>query len=142
MIDTHAHIYLDDFKDDRSAMLDRSRQAGVEKILMPNIDSESIDNLLELESKDPSMCVAMMGLHPCYVKRGFEKDLYQVEEWLGRRKFCGVGEIGTDLYWDKSLWPEQQEAFKVQLQFASKFKLAVSIHSRESTEEALNIIEP
>lgn len=142
MIDTHAHIYLEEFKADREAMLDRCREQGVEKILMPNIDSTSIDDLLELESKNPSVCIPMMGLHPCYVKKGFEKDLYAVEEWLMKRNFCGVGEIGTDLYWDKSLWDEQQEAFKVQLNFAKKFTLPVSIHSRESTEEALNLIEP
>jgi len=141
MIDTHAHIYLQEFKADREAMLERCRQQGVEKILMPNIDSTSIDNLLELESKNPAVCVPMMGLHPCYVKRGFEKDLYLVEEWLSKKKFCAVGEIGTDLYWDKSLWAEQQEAFEVQLNFAKKFKLPVSIHSRESTEEALGFIE-
>lgn len=141
MIDTHAHIYLEDFKEDRKAMLDRCREQSVEKILMPNIDSESIDSLLELESREPSLCVAMMGLHPCYVKRGFEKDLYVVEEWLTKRKFCAIGEIGTDLYWDKSLWPEQQEAFEIQIGFAKKFKIPVSIHSRESTEEALTIIE-
>ena len=141
MIDTHAHIYLQDFKVDREAMLDRCREQGVEKVLMPNIDSESIDDMLELESKYPNFCIAMMGLHPCYVKRGFEKDLYIVEDWLNKRKFCGVGEIGTDLYWDKTLWAEQQHAFEIQLGFAGKFNLPVSIHSRESTEEALNIIE-
>jgi len=122
-------------------MLNRCRQQGVQKILMPNIDSESIDSLLELESREPSVYIAMMGLHPCYVKKGFEKDLYLVEEWLTKRKFCAVGEIGTDLYWDKSLWPEQQEAFEVQLGLAKKFKIPVSIHSRESTGEALTIIE-
>lgn len=141
MIDTHAHIYLEEFKADREAMLDRCRQQGIDKIVMPNIDRESIDSLLELESREPAMCIAMMGLHPCYVKKGFEKDLYLVEEWLNKRKFCAVGEIGTDLYWDKSLWAEQQEAFEIQLGFAKKFKLPVSIHSRESTEEALTFIE-
>ncbi|NBP71337.1 MAG: TatD family deoxyribonuclease [Cytophagia bacterium] len=141
MIDTHAHIYLDEFKDDRSAILDRARERGVQKILMPNIDSTSIDNLLDLEAAAPELCVAMMGLHPCYVKKGFEKDLYEVEAWLGKKKFCAVGEIGTDLYWDKSLWAEQQEAFQVQLNLAKQYALPVSIHSRESTTEALAIIE-
>jgi TatD DNase family protein len=141
MIDTHAHIYLEDFKQDLSAMLDRSRAAGVQKILMPNIDGESIDDLLELESREPSFCIPMMGLHPCYIKKGFENDLYAVEDWLNKRPFCAVGEIGTDLYWDKTYWAEQQEAFEVQLGLAKKFRLPVSIHSRESTEEALAIIE-
>ena len=141
MIDTHAHIYLAEFKEDRLAMLDRCRAQGLSKVLMPNIDSTSIDDLLQLESEAPDLCVAMMGLHPCYVKKGFEKDLYLVEDWLNKRSFCAVGEIGTDLYWDKSLWVEQQEAFEVQLNLAKKHKLPVSIHSRESTEEALGIIE-
>ncbi len=141
MIDTHAHIYLEEFKTDREAMLARARHQGIEKILMPNIDSESIDDLLELESKEPNLCVAMMGLHPCYIKKGFEKDLYEVEAWLSKRAFCAVGEIGTDLYWEKTFWAEQQEAFEVQLGLAKKFNLPVSIHSRESTEEALAILE-
>jgi TatD DNase family protein len=141
MIDTHAHIYLEDFKEDRLALLDRARETGVQKILMPNIDSTSIDDLLELEASAPDLCVAMMGLHPCYVKKGFEKDLYEVESWLARKKFCAVGEIGTDLYWDKSLWPEQQEAFQIQLNLAKQHALPVSIHSRESTGEALAIVE-
>lgn len=141
MIDTHAHIYLDEFKDDRSALLDRARERGVQKILMPNIDSTSIDKLLELEAMASDTCVAMMGLHPCYVKKGFERDLYEVESWLDKKKFCAVGEIGTDLYWDKSLWAEQQEAFQIQLNLSKKHALPVSIHSRESTEEALAIIE-
>lgn len=141
MIDTHAHIYLNDFKEDRSALLDRARERGVQKILMPNIDSTSIDDLLELETSEPDLCVGMMGLHPCYVKKGFEKDLYEVESWLTKKKFCAVGEIGTDLYWDKSLWAEQQEAFQIQLNLAKQHALPVSIHSRESTTEALAIIE-
>jgi TatD DNase family protein len=141
MIDTHAHIYLPEFKDDREAMFDRCREQGIEKVLMPNIDSSSIDDLLELEGKEPNRCLAMMGLHPCYVKKGFERDLYTVEEWLSKRRFCAVGEIGTDLYWDKTLWAEQQGAFEVQLNLSKKYNLPVSIHSRESTEEALVIIE-
>lgn len=141
MIDTHAHIYLNDFKDDRSSLLDRARERGVQKILMPNIDNTSIDDLLELEASAPDLCGGMMGLHPCYVKKGFEKDLYEVESWLGKKKFCAVGEIGTDLYWDKSLWSEQQEAFQIQLNLAKQYALPVSIHSRESTDQALEIIE-
>lgn len=141
MIDTHAHIYLEEFNVDKEAMLERCREQGINKILMPNIDTTSIDDLLELESRNPDYCIAMMGLHPCYVKKGFEKDLYVVEQWLTKRRFCAIGEIGTDLYWDKTLWEEQQEAFEVQLNFAKRFNLPVSIHSRESTEEALTIIE-
>jgi TatD DNase family protein len=141
MIDTHAHIYLEDFIQDLDAMLERSRESGVEKILMPNIDSTSIDSLLSLQQKEATLCVPMMGLHPCYVKKGFEKDLYAVEDWLGKHSFCAVGEIGTDLFWDKTFWDEQQQAFDVQLQLAKRHKLPVSIHSRESTEEALAMVE-
>ena len=140
MIDTHAHIYLDDFRDDRNDMLQRAYEAGVERIYMPNIDHTSIDNMLELEAKDPH-CIAMMGLHPCYVKKGFERELYTIEEWLTKRKFAAVGEIGTDLYWDKTFWEQQKEAFRVQVGWAKKYNRPVVIHCRESINETIELVE-
>ncbi len=97
-IDSHAHIYSDKFKDDIDEVVSRTKELGVYKLFMPNIDHESIEGMMELESKHPKQCVSMMGLHPCSVKKGFEKDLYEVEEWLDKRPFAAVGEIGTDLY--------------------------------------------
>lgn len=141
-IDTHAHIYSDEFKPDRQDMLSRAVEADVQRIYMPNIDHTSIDNMLELEAKSADVCVSMMGLHPCYVNKEFEKELYLVEEWLGKRKFAAVGEIGTDLYWDKTFWGQQQEAFKVQVGWAKKYRLPIVIHCRESIDETIQLLEP
>jgi TatD DNase family protein len=139
-VDTHAHIYHDDFTADRDDMLHRCRTAGVEQVYMPNVDHASIDAMLELESRSAGMCRAMMGLHPCSVKRGFERELYLVEEWLSKRPFAAVGEIGTDLYWDKTLFDEQKEAFTVQVGWAKKYRLPVVIHCRESIDETIALV--
>src|SRR5579871_1542733 len=101
-IDTHAHIYAEEFKADSIDMLARCEESAVGKIYMPNIDHTSVDAMMEIEQKQPGRCMAMMGLHPCSVKKDFEKELYLVEDWLGKRKFAAVGEMGTDLYWDKT----------------------------------------
>jgi len=140
-IDTHAHIYHDDFKLDREDMLQRCREAGVGQVYMPNVDHASIDGMMELESRSEGMCHAMMGLHPCSVKRGFEKELYVVEGWLAKRPFTAVGEIGTDLYWDKTLFEEQKEAFNIQVSWAKKYRLPVVIHCRESIDETIVLVE-
>ena len=114
MIDTHAHIYAEEFINDIAKVIDNAQGAGISKILMPNIDHESIDGMLALEDRYPEVCFAMMGLHPCSVKEDFEKQLYEVEDWLKKRTFLAVGEMGTDLYWDKTFWEQQKEAFKIQ----------------------------
>ena len=114
-IDTHAHIFLDEFRKDIDEVVKRAMDHGVEKILLPNIDETTIDDMMELENRYPDVCHAMMGLHPCYVKKDFERQLYKVEDWLSKRSFIAVGEIGTDLYWDKTFWKEQQvHAFNIQ----------------------------
>ena len=140
--DTHAHIYSDEFLPDREDVLSRAREAGVEKIYMPNIDHTSIDAMLEVEMKYPGQCFAMMGLHPCSVKTDFQKELYLVEQWLGKRKFHAVGEIGTDLYWDKTFWEQQKEAFMIQVNWAKKHKLPIVIHCRESIDQTIELLEP
>ena len=141
MIDTHAHIYLDQFKDDLEETLERSVDAGVNRILMPNIDSTTIDDMLELELKHPDYCLAMMGLHPCSVDRKFEQQLYIIEEWLNTRTFVAVGEIGTDLYWDTSTFKYQEEAFRIQAALAVDKDLPMVIHCRESLDQTLDILE-
>lgn len=140
-IDSHAHIYSEKFRDDVHEVISSASEKGVNKIYMPNIDHESIDVMMELESQYPKACISMMGLHPCSVKKGFEKDLYEVEEWLDKRPFAAVGEIGTDLYWDKSLIDYQKEAFKVQCNLALKHNLPVAIHCRESIDETIELLE-
>jgi TatD DNase family protein len=140
--DTHAHIYSEEFKPDLEDALRRSEESGIYKIYMPNVDHASIDAMMEVESKNPDRCFSMMGLHPCSVKKDFEKELYIVEDWLGRRNFSAVGEMGTDLYWDKTFWEEQQEAFKIQVAWAKKFNLPIVIHCRESIDETIELLRP
>ncbi len=140
--DTHAHIYSKEFLPDREDALRRAHEAGVDKIYMPNIDHTSIDAMLEVEMQYPGRCFAMMGLHPCSVKRDFEKELYLVEQWLGKRKFHAVGEMGTDLYWDKTFWEQQKEAFVIQVNWAKKYNLPIVIHCRESMDQTIEILEP
>lgn len=141
-IDTHAHIYSEEFKNDRVDLIARARESHVEKIYMPNVDHASIDEMFELETRNPGICFSMMGLHPCSVKKGFEKELYIVENWLSKRTFTAVGEMGTDLYWDKTFWNEQQEAFKIQVAWAKQYRLPLVIHSRESINETIELLTP
>lgn len=140
MIDSHAHIYSEKFNEDRAEAIERSRQAGVSRIYMPNIDHTSIDAMLEAAEKYPAQCIPMMGLHPTSVDKHFEKELYLVEEWLGKRKFAAIGECGTDLYWDKTLLAEQQEALKVQVALAKKHQLPIVLHTRDSFDETYEIL--
>ena len=140
-IDTHAHIYAEEFDADRTEMLKRCDEAGVKKIYMPNVDHTTIDAMLELENKSEGACSPMMGLHPCSVKADFEKELSVVEDWLSKRTFAAVGEIGTDLYWDKTFWEQQKEAFAIQVQWAIKYNLPVIIHCRETLEETIGMVE-
>ena len=140
--DTHAHIYAKDFDEDRTEMLRQCDDSDIKRIYMPNIDHTSIDSMLEVEHLHPKQCVSMMGLHPCSVKKDFESELYRVEEWLAKRKFAAVGEMGTDLYWDKTFWGQQQEAFKIQVGWAKKYKLPIVIHCRESIDQTIELLEP
>ncbi|MFD2245251.1 TatD family hydrolase [Pontibacter ruber] len=140
LVDSHAHIYSEKFKEDRDGAIARAVGEGVGKIYMPNIDHTSIDVMLETEAKHPEVCLPMMGLHPTSVDKNFEKELYLVEEWLGKRSFAAVGECGIDLYWDKNFLPEQQEALKVQVALAKKYKLPIVLHTRDSFDETYEII--
>ncbi|HEX8039642.1 MAG TPA: TatD family hydrolase [Chryseosolibacter sp.] len=139
-IDTHAHIYADEFEADRADMLQRSAENKVMKILMPNVDRSTIDRMLEVEHQYPD-CFPMMGLHPCSVKKDFERELYVVEDWLSKRRFSAIGEIGTDLYWDKTFWDQQCEAFRIQVGWAKKFNLPIVIHSRESLDQTIDLVQ-
>lgn len=142
LVDSHAHIYAEDFKEDIDEVLDRAREAGVRRIFMPNIDHTSIDDMLAMADKYPGFCIPMMGLHPCSIKKHFEKELYEVEEWLDGGGFCAVGEMGTDLYWDKTYFREQKEAFKIQCELALKYSLPIVIHCRESIDETIELVKP
>lgn len=140
MIETHAHIYDEQFEQDRDAMLERAFSAGVKQIWMPNCDHETIDGMLALEKQYPEVCHAMMGVHPCYVKENFEQELNVVEQWLERRKFILIGEIGLDFYWDLTFVTQQEEVFLRQLTLAKKYNLPICIHSRNSKNNEHNAI--
>jgi len=142
MIDTHAHLYLKDFKEDMSEVRGRFEEQGVTHVYLPNIDHATIDDMLELEDRYPLQFSAMMGLHPCSVNKGFERELYHVERWLDKRPFAAVGEIGIDLYWDTTTYDYQQEAFKIQISWAIAKNRPIVIHCRESLDQTIDILEP
>ncbi|MBD2715189.1 TatD family hydrolase [Microvirga sp. STR05] len=141
LTDSHAHVYSEQFKTDRDDMLNRAYEAGVRTIVMPNIDHESIDVMLETEAHFPQQCHAMMGLHPCHVTKNFEKELYEVEDWLSKRPFAAVGECGIDLYWDKTTLGWQQEALRVQIGLAKKHQLPLVLHTRDAFRETTELVE-
>ncbi|MFK7899840.1 MAG: TatD family hydrolase [Cyclobacteriaceae bacterium] len=141
MIDSHAHIYSEKFADDREAMLQRAFNGGISKILMPNIDYDSIEGMLALEKAYPAQCFAMMGIHPCAVTTDYKQQLQEVSDWLEKRDFIAIGEIGLDYYWDKSLEKEQKLAFEAQLKLAEQYKLPIIIHTRDSIPDTLAILE-
>jgi len=141
LTDTHTHLYLKEFDTDRAAMVSRAIAAGVENFYLPNVDSRTINDMLALEAAYPGQFHAMMGLHPCSVKEDYESELALVEDWLAKRPFCAIGEIGIDLYWDKSTLDIQIDAFRRQIGWAKKLGLPIVIHSRESTELILDILK-
>lgn len=141
MIETHAHIYSDDYADDRTAMLDRAWNAGIEQIWMPNCDHTTIDGMMELAAAYPGKCLPMIGLHPTYVKEGFEKELLIIEEWLSKYPFIAIGEIGMDLFWDVTYKEQQEVAFLAQCKLARKHNLWIDIHSRSAFWETIKLIE-
>jgi TatD DNase family protein len=141
LIDTHAHLYLGQFDEDRGEMLQRALDKGVDKFFLPNIDSTSISAMLAMEEAYPEHCFAMMGLHPCSVKENYEEELAIVRQWLDERPFCAIGEMGIDLYWDKSFLTEQKEAFMIQAQWAKELGLPIVIHTREATDIAIDLVE-
>lgn len=139
--DTHIHLYLPEFGNDREFIIDKAIAAGVDRFFLPNIDSSSIESMLKLSEKYPEHCFPMMGLHPCSVKENFEEELKIVEEYFSKEKFYAVGEIGLDLYWDKTFFEQQKEAFTIQCQWAVDKNLPVAIHTRNSFEEAISLLK-
>jgi len=141
LVDTHTHIYLNQFDEDREEMMQRAISNGVEKFYLPNIDSTSITEMLKLEKQHPERCFAMMGLHPCSVKEdNYLKELEIVKNWLDKRMFCAIGEIGIDLHWDTSTFEIQKEAFHTQIKWAKELDIPIVIHSRKSTWEVIEVL--
>ncbi len=142
MIDTHSHIYDEAFDDDRHRVIDRAKAAGVEHIVLPNVDAASLPRMLALEAAYPGYCHAAIGLHPTGVDENFHKELDIVKSELARRPYIAVGEIGIDLYWDKTHYKEQVEAFRLQVEWAIERSLPVIIHTRNSFRETMEAFAP
>lgn len=141
LIDTHTHIYQPDFDDDISDVILRAKEAGVEKILLPNIDLESIERLKNLSDKYANYCIPMMGLHPTSVTENWKDDLSKIKSFLDKEEYIAIGEIGIDLYWDKTYEKEQKLAFEEQLRWSIEYDLPVSIHTRSAIMEAVECIK-
>ncbi|WP_347838675.1 TatD family hydrolase [uncultured Draconibacterium sp.] len=139
-IDTHSHIYSEDFIHDRDEALQRAYESGIKRIVLPNIDSGSIKHMLDLTDAYPQMCFPLIGLHPTSVEEDYHEELEAIDYWLQRRKFYGIGEIGIDLYWESKYEKEQKEAFRYQIHLAKKLNLPVVVHVRNSFEETYKIV--
>jgi TatD DNase family protein len=141
MIDTHAHIYASEFDHDRDSVVQRALTQGIDKILLPNINLASIEPMLMTEAAYPQVCHSMMGLHPCYVDENVNHTLDIIYSWFSQHRFIAVGEIGIDLYWDKTFKQQQEQAFITQLKWAKQLKLPVVIHTRDSINETLTLLK-
>ena len=141
LIDTHTHLYGQEFTQDIKAVIERAENEGVRRFYLPAIDSETHNAMVQLEADFPGKCFAMMGLHPCSVKDDHKQELALVEEWLGKRPFKAVGEIGLDYYWDKTFVEAQQAAFHQQIEWALHYQLPIVIHSRDSMADSIRIVQ-
>lgn len=139
--DTHTHLYSEEFADDRNEMIARALKNGVKRFFIPAIDSSYTQKMYDLEQQYPDNIFLMMGLHPCYVKENYEAELAHVEAELKKRKFAAIGEIGIDLYWDKTTLGIQKIAFQKQIQWAKKYKLPINIHCRDAFDEIFEVLE-
>jgi TatD DNase family protein len=141
-IDSHTHIYLEEFASDIDTVIDRADKEGIKKIFLPAIDSVYHQEMFMLEQKFPATCFCMMGLHPCSVKENYQEEINIVKQLLTSRKFYAVGEIGLDFYWDKTFATQQYDAFEQQMQLALDFNLTINIHTRNATQETINLVKP
>jgi|JI6StandDraft_1071083.scaffolds.fasta_scaffold106037_1 TatD DNase family protein len=139
--DTHTHLYSEEFQEDRNEMIQRALAAGVSRFFIPAIDSTCTASMYDLERNYPDNIFLMMGLHPTYVKDNYKAELQHVEVELAKRKFYAIGEIGIDLYWDKTHLKEQQEAFRHQIKLAKQYQLPIVIHCRDAFDEIFEVLE-
>jgi len=140
LVDTHAHLYVSKFKNDRAETVQRAFDNDIKYLFLPNIDRASIPDMLELEANYPDQCFAMMGLHPCSVGENYKKDLMLMEKWLEKRHFCAVGEIGLDYYWSRDFVKEQKDAFRIQCRWAKERDIPIVIHARDSIDDLIEIV--
>lgn len=139
LIDTHAHIYLPEFDNSREEVVKRAKEAGVEAIYLPAIDSTTHEAMLQTEAQFP-FCKSMIGLHPCSVKENYEQELAVIRQYLMQRRFIAIGEIGLDFYWDQTLTHVQYEAFHRQINLAVEYNLPIVVHSRSATDECIDVV--
>lgn len=139
-IDTHTHLYDEQFSDDIDSAIEKAIQLGVTSMYMPNCNSETINGMMQLAEKWPDNCIPMMGLHPCYVKEDYQQELSIVSDQLNKAKFAAVGEIGLDYHWDLTFKEQQIEAFEYQIDLAIKYSRPIVIHSRSSTQDCIDIV--
>lgn len=142
MIDTHSHIYSEEFDEDRDEVILRARNAGITKIILPNVDFESMKRMLQVELHYPEYCFAAIGLHPTSVKEDYLNELALVKSELERRKYIAIGETGIDLYWDQTFLNEQVRAFQTQVEWALEYNLPIIIHVRDSHRETVEALKP
>ncbi len=140
-IDTHAHLYSDKFKEDRTEMIQRALDAGVNRLFLPNIDENSIEGMELLVKQYPNVCYSMIGIHPCDVRKDWQTQLKTIQSKFIKNHHIAIGEIGIDLYWDKSLVSEQKEAFAAQIKWAISEKLPIVIHARDSFTEIFEVVD-
>ena len=141
IIDTHTHLYLQEFEKDIDEVMNNALKVGVEKFYLPSIDSTEHERLFTLENKYIGKCFAMMGLHPCSVKENYQEELKLVNNLLQKRKFAAIGEIGLDFYWDKTFIGQQYESFRQQIEWALHFNLPVVIHTRNALQETIDVVK-
>ena len=143
LIDTHTHLYVSEFDEDRDDVINDAIHSGIEKFFLPNIDLDSVDGMHELVEKYPKHCFPMMGLHPCSVNENYKSTLNDIEAYLNsaKTKYYAIGEIGIDLYWDNTFLEAQIEAFKTQIQWAKRLKLPIVIHVRDAFDEVFSVID-
>ena len=139
--DTHTHLYSSQFKEDQAAMIQRAKDAGVSRFFIPAIDSSYTESMIKLEKNFPKDVFLMMGLHPTSVKENYLEELAHVKEWIDKKKFFAIGEIGIDLYWDSNFLAQQQEAFRTQIKWAKEKNLPIVIHCRDAFDEIFEILE-
>ena len=140
LTDTHTHLYSKEFDTERTILIQKAIDSGISRMFMPNVDSDSIPGMFLVEKQFPENCFAMMGLHPCSVGSNYQQELQVVEYWLNKRKFVAIGEIGIDLYWDKTFIAQQQDALRMQIQLAKKHELPYVIHARNSFDEVMEVV--
>jgi TatD DNase family protein len=139
--DTHTHLYSSAFNEDQAAMIQRAKNAGVSRFFIPAIDSSYTESMLKLEKDFPDDVFLMMGLHPTSVKDNYLEELAHVKEWIDKKEFFAIGEIGIDLYWDQSFLAQQQEVFKTQIKWAKEKNLPIVIHCRDAFDEVFEVLE-